>query len=482
MLQDRGSVVISAVGVVLLLTAGTHHALELAEVSSPVGPALAFFIDGAPSVGLIYAGWWLHRTDLRPTETWDVARWTVFGVIAGTTIAALIFTVLIIETRPVPEPLFAMLVAAGGGGVVLFVGGYYAARANAVSRRYESIFDNTFQFTGLLDTDGTVIEVNRTALEFGGLQREEVVGQQFDDISWWTHDESVRSRLQEAIQTAANGEISRYETQVYGVNGLKTIDFSARPVDDANGTVTGIVVEGRDITGEEQQRQHLQVMQRIVRHNMRNDITKLRGWTQQLARTEDAATRNAHAERVTGILDSWTKITSDLADIQRRIGSENGLYPTVSVEALIADLVDRKQSADPAATITVSPPEQSATAVPDIVGEAFDELVDNAIAATTGDSQEVVIDVECDDGWTYVSISDNGSGLPQTEASVLETGEETPLTHGQGLGVWKVRMLIKQAGGDVSVDLSDSGTTVRIQLPPTPRENPQQEAPDRISA
>jgi Signal transduction histidine kinase len=333
-----------------------------------------------------------------------------------------------------------------------------------------------------LDTDGTVIEVNQTALEFGGLEHEAVVGKQFDDISWWTDDEVVRGRLQEAIQSAANGESSRYETQMHGVAGLKTIDFSVRPVDDANGSVANIVVEGRDITGQEQQRQHLQVIQRIIRHNMRNDIAKLRGWTQQLAQTEAAATRKTHAERVTKVLDSWTKITSDLADIRRRIGADKKPYPTVSVEALIADLVERKRSADPEATITVSLPEQSANAVPNVVDEAFDELVDNAIAATNGDSQEVDIDVDCDGEWTYVTISDNGPGLPQMEASVLETGEETPLTHGQGLGVWKVRMLIKQAGGDVSVDASDSGTTVRIQLPPAPRDSSQQETPGPVSA
>jgi Histidine kinase-, DNA gyrase B-, and HSP90-like ATPase. len=51
------------------------------------------------------------------------------------------------------------------------------------------------------------------------------------------------------------------------------------------------------------------------------------------------------------------------------------------------------------------------------------------------------------------------------EAAVLETGEEKPLEHGQGLGLWMVRMAVTQAGGDVSVESTADGTTVRLRLP-----------------
>ena len=60
---------------------------------------------------------------------------------------------------------------------------------------------------------------------------------------------------------------------------------------------------------------------------------------------------------------------------------------------------------------------------------------------------------------------DDGPGLPEMEADVLATGEETPLNHGQGLGLWMVRMIVTQAGGDVSVDSAADGTTVCLRLP-----------------
>ncbi|MGB3692488.1 MAG: PAS domain S-box protein [Spirulinaceae cyanobacterium] len=42
-------------------------------------------------------------------------------------------------------------------------------------KHFRAIFDNVFQFTGLLLPDGTVLEVNQTALNFAGIEHEDVV-------------------------------------------------------------------------------------------------------------------------------------------------------------------------------------------------------------------------------------------------------------------------------------------------------------------
>lgn len=106
-----------------------------------------------------------------------------------------------------------------------------------------------------------MLAANDAALSFGGFDHDEIVGRSFADISWWTHSESVHERVQDALDRAANGEFVRYETDVQGDNGLKTIDFSAKPI-DAGGEPSLIVVEGRDITAQRRQRQHMQVLQR----------------------------------------------------------------------------------------------------------------------------------------------------------------------------------------------------------------------------
>jgi hypothetical protein len=61
-------------------------------------------------------------------------------------------------------------------------------------------------------------------------------------------------------------------------------------------------------------------------------------------------------------------------------------------------------------------------------------------------------------------IADNGPGIPTQERNTIETGDETPLQHGTGLGLWLVYWAISLLGGDVRIDQSASGTRVTLTL------------------
>ncbi|NMG15771.1 PAS domain-containing protein [Aromatoleum bremense] len=47
------------------------------------------------------------------------------------------------------------------------------------------ILDVMFEFVGLLDPDGTIVEVSQGALEGGGLHFDEVRGKPFWETRWW---------------------------------------------------------------------------------------------------------------------------------------------------------------------------------------------------------------------------------------------------------------------------------------------------------
>ncbi|WP_052517935.1 PAS domain S-box protein [Archangium violaceum] len=114
--------------------------------------------------------------------------------------------------------------------------------------RFRAIFNHTFQFIGLLSPDGTLLEANASALDFGGLERSDVVGRPFWEARWWTLTPRTQERLRQAIAEASQGRFVRYEAEVLGDGGqVATIDFSLNPVFE-NGQVTYIVPEGRDIT------------------------------------------------------------------------------------------------------------------------------------------------------------------------------------------------------------------------------------------
>ncbi|MDQ2653617.1 MAG: PAS domain S-box protein [Chloroflexota bacterium] len=122
-------------------------------------------------------------------------------------------------------------------------------RLKVRERRFHAIFDNTFQFTGLLATDGALLEVNQTALDFAGLAPEDVIGRPFWEIPWWIHSAQTQERLRAVVRQAAQGKFIRYEVDLRGKGGaVARIDFSLKPLRDESGQVTYLIPEGRDIT------------------------------------------------------------------------------------------------------------------------------------------------------------------------------------------------------------------------------------------
>ena len=116
-------------------------------------------------------------------------------------------------------------------------------------RRFRAIFDQTFQFIGLLTPDGILLEANQTALDFGGINKFDVVGKPFWEAYWWRISPETQLELQKAIATAQTGEFVRYRVEVQGANQkVVTIDFSLRPIKNERGEVILLIPEGRDIS------------------------------------------------------------------------------------------------------------------------------------------------------------------------------------------------------------------------------------------
>ncbi len=144
-------------------------------------------------------------------------------------------------------------------------------------RRYDAIFNQTYQFTGLLEPDGTLVEANESALSFGGVDRAAVVGQKLWNAYWFEHGKAS-DRVREAVERARDGEFVRREVEARGTDRIAVIDFSVRPVTDDRGEVTHLVPEGRDITDRveaerelERNREQLAALNDV--NNIVHDIT-----------------------------------------------------------------------------------------------------------------------------------------------------------------------------------------------------------------
>ena len=71
---------------------------------------------------------------------------------------------------------------------------------------YKKYIDHLLTFNALLDPDGNVLMVNRTALEAAGLSYDDVIGKYFPDIRWWSYDPQAQKRVRALIERAVKGE------------------------------------------------------------------------------------------------------------------------------------------------------------------------------------------------------------------------------------------------------------------------------------
>ncbi|GAA0673571.1 PAS domain S-box protein [Natronoarchaeum mannanilyticum] len=115
-------------------------------------------------------------------------------------------------------------------------------------RRLEALLDNTHQYVGLLDLDGTVLEINDTALSFTGEREVAFVDQPLWDTPWFAEREATADRVRRGVESAREGVPFREELTIRGDDREAVVDLSIRPVTSDEGEATLLVFEGENIT------------------------------------------------------------------------------------------------------------------------------------------------------------------------------------------------------------------------------------------
>jgi len=206
------------------------------------------------------------------------------------------------------------------------------------------------------------------------------------------------------------------------------------------------------------------VMNRILRHNLRNDINVIQGSTKLIQ--EGKGNPVKHAERISAKVDELMKVSEQVRRIQETSDPDRLSGNRVDAVDVLEDRLKLLRRTHPGVRINSSVPPEAWVYADNLLDAILDNVMENAIEHN--DDQVVIsVEVERDEvvGTVKIIITDNGPGIPDSEIEVLNEGRETQLQHSTGTGLWLVKWYVEQNNGTLRIKSMDNGSQVELELP-----------------
>jgi len=324
------------------------------------------------------------------------------------------------------------------------------------------------------ETQPIIESVNAAFEEIFDYERQELIGQSINETIVPV-DEREQARAIDAQGVA--GEQWSGEVRRVTANGYREFLFRSVPYREPGGGQSGFGIY-TDITERKQRDQRLQVLTRVLRHNLRNDLSVLLGYA-ELLRDElsELAEQDVSESTVSGsLVDAANALcdgiyrVADLTEETRQVqktlanASEGPGYEPVNKTA--RRICDSYRENYPAAEFEIAVPDSLSARTDSRIELALTQLIENALEHGT-DEPQVRIEAATEDGTLVLAVADNGPRIPAFEWDVL-TGqvEITQLSHGSGLGLWAVKWVAESYGGLLERYESDlGGECVQLSLP-----------------
>jgi len=209
--------------------------------------------------------------------------------------------------------------------------------------------------------------------------------------------------------------------------------------------------------------QRLSVVNRVLRHNIRNDLNAIHGLLGLLEETEGLS--DGERERLETAREYAEEVV-DLAEKARYVEKSIGeaTVERVDLEPVLDRAVGRVERAHPAAEITVDGLGKLTVSADANLDRALTEVLTNAVVHQDGDQPTVSIAVSTPSpDLARVDVRNPGPPIPEPDRAALRQGNETQLDHGTSLGLWLVKWVVENGHGSLSFP-EDEGCLVRIEL------------------
>jgi PAS domain S-box-containing protein len=357
-------------------------------------------------------------------------------------------------------------------------GDYWVAYHSDVSERkaaekqrriFETYAEASDDVMVVTDSNGVIEDVNDAFQEVTGYAPEEAIGKTPRILKSGEHDAEFYEELWNAVLDGETWE-SVILNRTKGGHIYETTQ-KVVPIEDDSGEIQQFVAIEREITQKQLRQQILDVLNRILRHNVRNCVTVVDAHAQMLATDPEASKVESMATSIQERTSTLTRIAERTETIRKLIHSfENDEQPTPIEFAHAKSVIDEYSASyeDADIDVAVTGDDDAAIRYGYMFEVVIEELLDNAVRHNDQPTPEVevtVAETEATDT-ALIEVADNGPGIPTTTWDVIESGEETPLEHTDGIGLWVVYWAVTALGGTVDYEANEPrGSVIQLRVP-----------------
>ncbi|WP_440991649.1 PAS domain-containing protein [Haloarchaeobius baliensis] len=315
--------------------------------------------------------------------------------------------------------------------------------------------------------DNPTVYANEAFERITGYDSTEVLGRNMRFLQGPATDESSVTTLREGIEEERAVDTTLVNYRHDGTRFWNRVEVA--PVYDEHGRLVNYVGFQTDVTDEKVREQRLAVLNRVMRHNLSNDINVIEGYADILLERAEDDEILAPLEEIQAAAKKLEKLGDAVSRAERTLDRCRGGHRPVLVDDLLTALLEEMAEQHPEAELTLDVEDGPWQVVGNCLDEAFFELLENAVVHNDSERPTVAVTVRAAPetvGHVEVRIRDDGPGIPGDLVEVFREGEETPLHHSDGLGLWIVHWVVTLLGGTIRIDSTDE-TTVSVTLPTT---------------
>jgi PAS domain S-box-containing protein len=341
------------------------------------------------------------------------------------------------------------------------------------AEQYKTLIKQGSDAVSIVSEDGTIRYQSPNTFQIKGWEPEELVG---ENIFEYIHPDD-RSRVTDEFRSlvGTQGHIEkqiefRFRTKNRGWVWLETTGTSPGPETPIDGYITA----SRDISARKrreqqiaEQRDNLELLNQVLRHDLRNDLQVVTGRLAMVSgHVDESEVESLQTARESA--EHAIELTTTAREMAEVMLTDETNTQSVELRPTLEGVVEDVRTGYPDATVTVEGeiPPVTVTAT-EMLSSVFDNLLTNAIQHNDKPTAEVTVSAVRDDETVTIRIADNGPGIPDDQKDQIFGKGDTGLeSSGTGIGLYLVHRLVDIYGGDVWVeDNEPEGSVFAVELP-----------------